>query len=226
MKTNGFFISHLVSLVLSTCLVSSAFANRPYVVVPGHADGSLKLGMSRAEILRECTQTKHTYRFFWNVLIHGKTNRVAVVEDSWDKTEGNINPMSGMDILYINGKVAQVQDEAALAYLPNGVSPGDKLKNVIKEYKSLTLSSYRYAYRDENGLPMGDDEGYYYDDESQGVAFYFGTQDPSAEQKITSIIIHRAGYPVIPPQLGAKVTPIKPYRQLTPAFLYSHLRIR
>ena len=216
MKTNNLTASHFITTMLLVSFVPSVSASHAYYITPGRSDGGLKIGMSRSSILKTLGKPPKTFHFSWNVTDHNKSSRVSIVEDEWDRENGQTIEVT--DILYVNGKIIQIQDSSENANLENGIYNGDSLGDVIAKYKGLKLSTYYYP------IELGWGDGYFYDDERQGVAFYFFTQDPSAEPKIDSIIIHRSGFAIIPPSLGVKPKSVKADRELTLPVLYSHMR--
>ena len=215
MKTKVVLTSHLTILMLLLCLASSVYASHVYYAIPGRSDADVKLGMSRTELLRG-NKPLHTYHFSWYITKQNKSTRVDIIEDEWDRQNGGDTKI--FDVLYINGKVIQIQDSNNNVTLENGIYPGSKLSEIFSKFSHLKLSVYGYEYH-----PAGGYDGYFYDDERRGVAFYVGDQGMAGDFPIDGLIVHRSGFAIIPPSHGTKPKRTDPDSKLTPQYLYSQL---
>ena len=226
-KTYRLIAFLIAFLLLSVFSLTSAHAHRfkmDHSMIPGRSDGSFIIGMSRNDIL--APEPSKTFHFSCNMIKHGKSTRVNIVEDQWN-TKMFDDASQFLDILYVDGKIIQVDEESDFPTLKNGIRPGSKISEILRHYKNLRLTTYIYNSRDANGQFGGPFGRYFYDDVRQGVAFYIDMQDTLEDTqatKINGIIIHGAGFPAIPPSNGAKLSLTKPARTLTLPFLYSHLR--
>lgn len=221
MKISGLGLRSLFALLLFSWFPTLAFASRVYYIVPGHSDGLLKIGMERSEVINQFGNPNKTYHFLWSITGSKGSHRTNVLEDVWSRENGPY--IEYTDILYVDGKVIQIEEPSQNAHVGNDISPGcSRLSDMTREFKHLQLSTYGYTSHETSGSPVGDNLSYIYDDRRQGVGFYFGMLEGGYDNTIKGLIVHRIGYSAIPPPGAATVKPDIPDFEYTLRYLYHH----
>jgi hypothetical protein len=169
------------------------------LVVPGQRVGKVRLGDSRAVVLRLLGKPAKTARW-----------KSGPTQDSWfgpkpsvDKDGMEAFQRIELNVIYSGGKVVQIEFNSPAFKTPQGISIGNTLQQFRRAYAGV--KPYTFMYLDEGG---GGYRGHYYDARAKGIAFSFGAQDYyDARIKPELLRVHRAGYPVLADPGGQPTRP-------------------
>lgn len=214
---------HLIFGIVGALALSAPSTAPPprRAIQPGHGIGRLVLGMGRPAVHSLLRNPSKTLRL-----------RNGLVEEYWLLNQPSYAP--GIDILFRNDKVVQI--ETTLPYLETvrGDAPGGLFLDILKKHKNLRVSCYSWT-------DLNDGAGYvryFYDDVKEGIAFTIGTQDdeatsqiilslrPETPVKTESILIHPSKQTVIAATGTARVSPSTPAKALQPSFLYNVIKVQ